>query len=170
MIPHTFVPKLCIGSVIAFVISEVLIAAITAHHRTTIQKTLSINVQTTHKAFPHQSPIESKNHVTSLHSALHIFQFIANLNHPTFKTLSSILTLRHCIADVDSQFFINHSHTTYINNNQKLKANIVYTGTIARAINSFTLNFAKNHSPHQSFLSKKYINQNTGEIIVYIQI
>ncbi|MBT3729136.1 hypothetical protein HOF65_02340 [bacterium] len=57
-----------------------------------------------------------------------------------------------------------------MNSNQKLNANIVYTGTIAKAISSFILNLEKNQSQPQSFLSKKYINQNTGDIIVYIHI
>jgi hypothetical protein len=41
---------------------------------------------------------------------------------------------------------------------------------MAKAINSFTLNLPKNQSHHQSFFQKKYINQKTGEIIVYIHI
>ncbi|MDP2396105.1 MAG: hypothetical protein Q8S84_07305 [bacterium] len=57
------------------------------------------------------------------------------------------------------------AHTTNKNNNQNERANIVYTGTIANAINSFILNFAKNHS-HQLLLPKKYINQKTGESII----
>jgi hypothetical protein len=57
-----------------------------------------------------------------------------------------------------------------INKNQNERASITYTGTIAREINSFILNLEKKPSPPHSFLSKKYINQNTGESIVYIHI
>jgi hypothetical protein len=57
--------------------------------------------------------------------------------------------------------------TTYKNNNQKLSANIAKTGTKAKDINCFKLNFSKKPD-HHSDLSKKYISQNNGEIIIYI--
>jgi len=54
-----------------------------------------------------------------------------------------------------------------MNSIPKLRASIAKTGTNASDINCFKLNFSKNHH-HHSVLSKKYISQNTGDIIIYI--
>jgi hypothetical protein len=166
IIPHTFVPNQYSGSTIAFVIDDVLMAAIIAHHSTTIPKSFNIKPQTTHNQSFHTA---FKNHVASspVLDAAHItfkVNLLPQLQIVTVLSFQLTLTVFHDIDPVDSQE-VKPVHTTYIKSIPKLSASIVYTGTIAKAINSFKLNFAKNQS-HQSFLSKKYINQKTGEIIM----
>jgi hypothetical protein len=151
----------CRGSVIAFVISEVLIAAITDHHNITIPNTFNIKLQIIHNHVPQTS--FKKFVVLSSFDTCHK---IVSLNCHTVTQSSLILRLSAHKIPLCVPHHIQF-HTTYINSNPKLKANIVYTGTIANAINSLILNFAKNQS---FFLSKKYISQNTGEIIIYIHI
>jgi hypothetical protein len=150
------------------VISEDLIAAIIVHHKTTIPKIFKIKVHITHKPEPQAPPITLPNHVISSHHTHQADHSIFNLKSHTDKVFQ--FPVKEIVPFHPEGVETNQFHTTYINKNQKLSANIVYTGTIAKAINSFTLNLEKNHSQTPSFLSKKNINQKRGDNIIYIHI
>jgi hypothetical protein len=101
------------------VISDVLIAAMTVHHRMTIPNTLRINEPTIHKA-PHQILVSKPVTLVSFDTA----HLITNEKSQIFTLLSSH-SLTTWTSHCHTLEFVNPVPTTYINNNQKLNANIV---------------------------------------------
>jgi hypothetical protein len=152
------------GDIIASVTFEVLNAAVTAHQRTTIQRIFINNAQTTHN----QPSFTSLKAFTKLVSQADKLHFTFNENCHIFTVLSQF-DLEVIVIPSASSFhafaqFDTPVDTTKIKNNQNERAAIVYTGTIANAINCFTLNFSA-IPDHLSF-QKKYMSQNIGEIII----
>jgi len=160
------------------VISDDLSAAMTAHRKTTIANNCMINHQITHmivqeaEVIPDNNVVEvvAEEDVPPLEVVLAKAPLIFNLNSHIVISSHFGLIFTHQLSQLAVEVDCIHLDTVFINKNQNDKAAITYTGTIASAINSFKLNLLKNQSQPHSFLSKKYISQNMGEIIVYIHI
>jgi len=151
------------GSVIIFVIADALIAVITAHRSITIPNILSINTHIAHNhasaAFQPALKIQLSHHhllveFNIVHLRVRLNVHSSHFHNIIFELFPSLELLIFTTVLSQPSPVLIHSHTTVKNKKPNDKAATTYTGIIANAINSFILNFQKNHSQPPSFYQR----------------